>query len=173
MLLARVGGRRARAAISFWKKGGKQVCLLDCCTDVKQKSCLSWSSHLRNPVVLRNPNLSNIQNKAIRIFPYKKRWQDWSSLELRGSNNRTHSYKYHTPQSSNQFIDGDHFHEDTVIIPSSRLHLISVPKSSMADALLLAQFLSKIHWKHKKKYLLFHNKHLQSSDKCELGWHVK
>jgi hypothetical protein len=70
MLLARVGGRRACAAISFWKKGGKQVCSFDRRADGKQKSCLSRSSHLRNPVVLRNPNLSNMQNNAIQIFPF-------------------------------------------------------------------------------------------------------
>jgi hypothetical protein len=148
MLLARVGGRRARAAISFWKKGGKQVCSFDRHADIKQKSCLSQSSHLCNPVVLRNPNLSNIQNNAIRIFPKKKRfmgcflhvlrmssrqwlWCQWSGAPFDPSNIRegkSPDDKKNSAFSTKFFAN---FHYFCVLFPSSRRNSTKPQHSSM------------------------------------------
>jgi hypothetical protein len=54
----------AVAHLAFPPKAGL-ACIIDITTVIR-------TSHLRNPVVLCNPNLSNIQNNAIRIFPLNK-----------------------------------------------------------------------------------------------------
>jgi hypothetical protein len=51
----------AVARLAFPPKAGL-ACIIDITTVIR-------TGHLCNPVVLHNPNLSNIQNNAIRIFP--------------------------------------------------------------------------------------------------------